>query len=824
MGDPALQLLSWEDCQRIIDSNPDPDAVTAALLAVYNVTADEMLASLLGEYRRSIWQRIAKPRTLLLVLLANRVDQLYPSPSERLRFFDDIRRMIASFSTSPDFRLRLYGRLSPQVRDDIESRLCAGDLPKDIMDPWISRFDIGDIVLFTSDRWKVQQIINLCSRPSQIRSLWDLGKDRSGRPSYLQGLIDNLGGQEEKILSQIQGKLLERRNPVGVLRSSIVEWCNGRPRLFDGRVWDVWDIMRYFSDMPEEINRFASISADSAYRQVFLDCVNKHWSELEVAGYEYLLRLLDGNLSAGGLSSHLTTYLPGLREPRWLDAALDCIHSLLPTDFFRHSLAGYALEALKRFTAWRRKDVDRIFIATEASLLPRTIAIDLITIARRHLVEKHDRAVVGLALLHFHHAQVAEDDKPDLRSQLDACRAEIESDDQGASVNWLGRRWQMLPIERQWQSGQEWERLGPGGKAEWRRDVAEHLQGQGPLRRAFLEFSLHFASAAVYADIEPLLIALIGDDDDFQALAELCQSATDLVKYRARALRRLVEGGDGRDDLVARTPLQAAAWLGAGVATGPVPRTWLGDTAAEMAVFNAVRRVEAEFCRRYEQTWHKDEPVHLAGLLTRLDEAFARANHTIHALWSDAPGIAPKVSLNYRQPSQREEGGPGVRGTRFSVDVAFLVVIHDAGTQVTRRAAFVQAKKRVASDRAGRPVIWDRSATIDRQQCSDLMDQTESSFYLFLGPEDPVAELPVMPARLVANLAELHRRGGQTLPLRSIQHASRSLAHWLTYDLLGLWTGDDDPAVLDKAEGRGPGFHPEHMVTITVHRRPGREG
>ena len=59
-----------------------------------------------------------------------------------------------------------------------------------------------------------------------------------------------------------------------------------------------------------------------------------------------------------------------------------------------------------------------------------------------------------------------------------------------------------------------------------------------------------------------------------------------------------------------------------------------------------------------------------------------------------------------------------------------------------------------------------------------------------------------------------------TVSREGAQRVARSLAQWMTYDLLGLWPGDDRPAVLERAEGaaeRGPDF----VVELSV-RKTGR--
>jgi hypothetical protein len=56
-----------------------------------------------------------------------------------------------------------------------------------------------------------------------------------------------------------------------------------------------------------------------------------------------------------------------------------------------------------------------------------------------------------------------------------------------------------------------------------------------------------------------------------------------------------------------------------------------------------------------------------------------------------------------------------------------------------------------------------------------------------------------------------------TVPREGTQRVARSLAQWLTYELLGLWTGDDRPAVLEWAEGQAsPG--PDFLVEVSVRK------
>ena len=59
-----------------------------------------------------------------------------------------------------------------------------------------------------------------------------------------------------------------------------------------------------------------------------------------------------------------------------------------------------------------------------------------------------------------------------------------------------------------------------------------------------------------------------------------------------------------------------------------------------------------------------------------------------------------------------------------------------------------------------------------------------------------------------------------TMPAAGDPRVARSLAQWMTYELLGLWAGDDRPGVLEWAEGRAQGG-PDFIVELSV-RKNGR--
>jgi hypothetical protein len=74
--------------------------------------------------------------------------------------------------------------------------------------------------------------------------------------------------------------------------------------------------------------------------------------------------------------------------------------------------------------------------------------------------------------------------------------------------------------------------------------------------------------------------------------------------------------------------------------------------------------------------------------------------------------------------------------------------------------------------------------------------------------------MPVLPARLALDLIARGQLGSSLYPA-ALSPIAKGLAPWLTYDAIGLWTGDWRPAALRLAEG-AKRRRPFLMVEITA--------
>lgn len=132
------------------------------------------------------------------------------------------------------------------------------------------------------------------------------------------------------------------------------------------------------------------------------------------------------------------------------------------------------------------------------------------------------------------------------------------------------------------------------------------------------------------------------------------------------------------------------------------------------------------------------------------------------------------------------------------------------GKAFASRATLVQAKKL----KMGKSSRWEPSFAIVRQQLKDVSTHTDAAFYMLLGPESAGRAVEIMPARLITDLLPPR---GRIVGLRREQVAltSRSLAKWMTYDVIGLWAGDPRVDVVRKAAG-AEGRRPYLLIELEV--------
>lgn len=359
----------------------------------------------------------------------------------------------------------------------------------------------------------------------------------------------------------------------------------------------------------------------------------------------------------------------------------------------------------------------------------------------------------------------------------------------------------------------------PEVRAAWVADLVRLAEEGEDMRSAVLEGILWHGSERVDEIVMTAAAAICetSRDQGLSALDSLSVHPSSLVRLRAAALRHLGVEEPIEPDRPLPTGVlyfdRRLAELAERHRASPL--TWIGDRRVEMAIESAVERAAATFTGSYEGHWREDEEPLTVKLLADLRAALGVVEANIATVAGRRPG-GRRISFNLRDRtvSKHEEGQPGTDLTAsFSTDVCLIMTARRDGKVLANRATLIQAKKL----KKGADSRWKNSFDILRQQLKDISTNTDAAFYMLMGPESAGRAIEMIPAKLVTE--HLPSRG-KTVGLRRelVALASRSLAKWLTYDVIGLWTGDPKVEMVRKAagaEGRRPYLLVELEVSIS---------
>ncbi|WP_200731913.1 hypothetical protein [Stenotrophomonas sp. S39] len=360
-----------------------------------------------------------------------------------------------------------------------------------------------------------------------------------------------------------------------------------------------------------------------------------------------------------------------------------------------------------------------------------------------------------------------------------------------------------------WDRDAEWGQLGPSAREAWRQELFDLVSSDAHLGQGLIDFACLWLDQVAFAEVEPVLLRMMDEPDHFRFAVELASRGPRLMRLRAKGLTR---SSQGTPDLLG-TNLPGETDTGI-PAVGA--RTWLGDPSVERIIHAEIGRVEAEFCKDFAVHWGEDEEVHTGRLMERTRQAIGQANTALKQLSLTTRGAHPSLNVSFRQPSKKEEGDITAAGSPLGADVLFLTRIVDKGMVEVERATLVQVKKRSGTSKVGN---FSSTVPFDPQQCEDMLDQTEHSYYLFLTPPSIRSALWVAPARLVGNLSHMHT-SKSSIPGQQVRDASCSFADFFLHGLVGLWAGDEKEDIIAIAKGDpARGRVPRLIVEIEIRRQ-----
>jgi hypothetical protein len=357
-------------------------------------------------------------------------------------------------------------------------------------------------------------------------------------------------------------------------------------------------------------------------------------------------------------------------------------------------------------------------------------------------------------------------------------------------------------------------RPGPDELAGWRQEVTKRFGRKPALRKAAMELFLWCAPDEAASEAELVTLALLRTATDKRNLRRWGEHPSARVRSRVRAIHAWLQAGPS-GALEAQQPATLTSALrhlrAASAVTLGGGRTWLRDRDLEELLHGAIARVERDFSARYPEHFREGGTELVARLLEGLKQEFQSIEADLSALLTR--GQATPLSLEFRYTKRSDAEGEGRAEARASgVEVAFLLDVDVGHFLRTKRAAFVQVG-RLEERGAGQ---WAPSFRLSRERVEALLGRTESAFCLFLVPPFSREECWVLPARLVRGLMEA-QDSVAVVSREAVQRATRSLAQWLTYELIGLWTGDERPAVVESARG-AEASAPDFLVELSIRK------
>lgn len=345
-------------------------------------------------------------------------------------------------------------------------------------------------------------------------------------------------------------------------------------------------------------------------------------------------------------------------------------------------------------------------------------------------------------------------------------------------------------------------RPGLDGLVAWRAEVARRMGNKPVLRKAAIEFLLWCAPDEASSEAELATLSLVRTATDRRLVRRMLEHPSPRARFRARALQSFLQAGAGQGAAPVE-PSEPATLTGSLRhlhATRSVPvggRTWLRDRDLEDLLVGAVGRVEAEAAQHHPRRFREETPELIAGLLEGLRSELERVQADLGSLVSSPLSLSMAVHRHAEPPPEAAS------------EVAFVVSVEREGFARTRRVVRVPVAK---LEQRGEGQ-WLPTLRLGRERLDALLSRTEAAFCLFLVPAFVRPELWVTPARLARALMEA--QGALSgVPREAAQAASRPLAQWLVYDVLGLWVGDERPDVIAAArEGAAAaGF----VVDVTI--------
>lgn len=242
--------------------------------------------------------------------------------------------------------------------------------------------------------------------------------------------------------------------------------------------------------------------------------------------------------------------------------------------------------------------------------------------------------------------------------------------------------------------------------------------------------------------------------------------------------------------------------------------TWLRDETVEKVIHDAFNKADEEFSEFFVNQMGKAEEGLTERLVLKMEERFEPVQASVDTWSQNLADGKIEINFSYRdtQPQEKE----------WHCDIAFLLKCSIAEEFEKQHAALIQCKKMNYDSNWRFQKTW----TIDIEQCQNLIEKSKSSYYFLFGPNElPSIRTLVVPANTIRAIISATATSSQktkNISYEQLRSNSRSLADFLLYDFIGCWVGDEDASLIELASGGG-NIRPSarFLVTVSISRRRG---
>lgn len=228
--------------------------------------------------------------------------------------------------------------------------------------------------------------------------------------------------------------------------------------------------------------------------------------------------------------------------------------------------------------------------------------------------------------------------------------------------------------------------------------------------------------------------------------------------------------------------------------------TWLNDFNVEHLLYNASLKAETNFAQEYNSSFNEREDDLIRDLFDdNLKPAFESAIKELNK-YIKSKNDYWALSWSKLRLKEEKEKGP---------DIALKILVNISTKIQFEKYLFIQVKALTKQKNK-----FTSSWTINRKQLQDLINLSDSSFYLLLTPSNISNHQRVVPASIVKGMLQANNKE-VSLNDNIAALGAHSLSQFLIFDVLAGWQGTQNQKIANWVDSR-VGMKTRYLLEIEL--------